>query len=32
MSQSISTLMIRNLSDVFGEGDPQRLRAAIDEI
>ena len=32
MSQSISTLAIRNLADVFGEGDPQRRRAAIDEI
>jgi hypothetical protein len=32
MSQSISTLLIRNLDDVFGEGDPQRRRAAIDEI
>ena len=28
MSQSISTLLIRNLDDVFGEGDPQRRRAA----
>src|SRR6266446_6233650 len=32
MSPSISTLLIRNLDDVFGEGDPQRRRAAIDEI
>jgi SnoaL-like domain len=32
MSQSISTLLIRNLDDVFGEGNPQRRRAAIDEI
>src|SRR6202163_2653553 len=32
MPQSISTLLIRNLDDVFGEGDPQRRRAAIDEI
>jgi hypothetical protein len=32
MSQSISTLLIRNLDDVFGEGDPRRRRAAIDEI
>jgi len=29
---SISTLLIRNLSDVFGENDPARRRAAIDEI
>jgi hypothetical protein len=32
MPHSISTLLIRNLQDVFGEGDPQRRRAAIDEI
>ena len=31
MSYSISTLMIRNLRDVFGENDPVRRRAAIDE-
>ena len=30
-SYSISTLMIRNLRDVFGEHDPVRRRAAIDE-
>ena len=29
---SISTLLIRNLRDVFGENDPARRRAAIDEI
>src|SRR4029077_12305697 len=29
---SISTLLARNLQDVFGEGDPARRRAAIDEI
>ena len=29
---SISTLLIRNLEDVFGETDPVRRRAAIDEI
>src|SRR5437868_15432758 len=28
---SISTLLIRNLQDVFGENDPARRRAAIDE-
>jgi hypothetical protein len=32
MSYSISTLLIRNLQDVFGENDPTRRRAAIDEI
>ena len=32
MSCSISTLLIRNLHDVFGENDPARRRAAIDEI
>ena len=31
MSFSISTLLIRNLRDVFGEIDPVRRRAAIDE-
>ncbi len=32
MSYSISTLLIRNLQDVFGENDPARRRAAINEI
>src|SRR2546427_950457 len=32
MSCSISTLLSRNLHDVFGENDPARRRAAIDEI
>ena len=32
MSYGISTLLIRNLQDVFGENDPARRRAAIDEI
>ena len=32
MSLSISTLLTRNLHDVFGEDDPARRRAAIDEI
>ena len=32
MSYSISTLLNRNLHDVFGENDPARRRAAIDEI
>jgi SnoaL-like domain len=32
MSYSIPTLLTRNLHDVFGENDPERRRAAIDEI
>ena len=32
VSYSISTLLTRNLHDVFGENDPGRRRAAIDEI
>ena len=32
MSYSISDLMIRNLRDVFGENDPARRRAAIEEM
>jgi hypothetical protein len=32
MSFSISTLLTRNLRDVFGENDPVRRRAAIDEL
>ncbi|HXD32494.1 MAG TPA: nuclear transport factor 2 family protein [Pyrinomonadaceae bacterium] len=32
MSFSISTLLTRNLHDVFGENDPARRRAAIDAI
>jgi hypothetical protein len=32
MSFNISTLLTRNLHDVFGENDPARRRAAIDEI
>ena len=32
MSYSISTLLTRNLLDVFGENDPARRRAAVDEI
>jgi hypothetical protein len=32
MSYSISTLLTRNLHDVFGESDAARRRAAIDEI
>ncbi len=32
MSYNISTLLTRNLHDVFGENDPARRRAAIAEI
>jgi hypothetical protein len=32
MSPSLSTLLLRNLNDVFGESDPARRRATIDEI
>ena len=32
MGTAISTLLTRNLFDVFGEMDPARRRAAIDEI
>ena len=32
MSLSVSTLLARNLHDVFGENDAARRRAAIDEI
>ena len=32
MSFSISTLLIRNLHDVFGENDPAHQRTAINEI
>ena len=32
MSYTVSTLLLRNLDDVFGEIDPLRRRAAIDEI
>jgi len=32
MSYCISTLLIRSLRDVFGENDPARRRAAVDEI
>ena len=32
MSNSISTLLTRNLHDVFGENDPVRRSAAIGEI
>ena len=32
MPYSISTLLIRNLHDVFGENDPASRRATVDEI
>ena len=32
MTYSISTLLLRNLDDVFGEIDPVRRRKAVDEI
>ena len=32
MSYSISTLLIRNLQEVFGENDPARRRVAVDEL
>ena len=32
MSNSMSSLLIRNLRDIFGENDPTRRRPAIDEI
>ena len=32
MSSSIATLLTRNLHDVFGENDPVRRRAAINDI
>jgi hypothetical protein len=32
MSSTISALLLLNLNDVFGENDPVRRRAAIDEI
>ena len=32
MATSVSTLLTRNLNDVFGENDPVRRRRAIDEI
>ena len=32
MSGIIETLLLRNLQEVFGEGDPMRRRAAIEEL
>jgi hypothetical protein len=32
MSHSISALLTRNLQEVFGENDPARRRASVDEL
>ena len=32
MAYTVTTLLLRNLAEVFGEGDPVRRRAAIDEF
>lgn len=32
MSESIPNLLLRNLRDVFGENDPERRRAAVQEL
>ncbi len=32
MSDIIETLLLRNLQEVFGEGDPTRRRAAIEKL
>ena len=32
MTSNDTTLLLRNLKEVFGEGDDQRRRAAIDEL
>ncbi|GAB3254862.1 nuclear transport factor 2 family protein [Chitinimonas naiadis] len=32
MSYEIETLLLRNLQEVFGEGDPERRRTAIGEL
>ena len=32
MSDIIASLLLRNLQEVFGQGDPVRRRAAIDEL
>jgi hypothetical protein len=32
MSDIIETLLLRNLQEVFGEGDPERRRSAIEEL
>jgi SnoaL-like domain len=32
MSKIIETLLLRNLQEVFGEGDPERRRSAIEQL
>jgi hypothetical protein len=32
MSDIIETLLLRNLQEVFGEGDPERRRSAVEEL
>jgi SnoaL-like domain len=32
MSDIIETLLLRNLQEVFGEGDPTRRRAAVEKL
>ena len=32
MTDAIETLLLRNLQEVFGQGDPVRRRVAIDEL
>ncbi len=32
MSDIIATLLLRNLQEVFGEGDPARRRTAIEDL
>jgi hypothetical protein len=32
MPDIIETLLLRNLQEVFGEGDPTRRRAAIEKL
>jgi len=32
MSDIIETLLLRNLQEVFGDGDPTRRRAAIEKL
>jgi hypothetical protein len=32
MSNIVETLLLRNLQEVFGEGDPERRRSAIEEL
>ena len=32
VSDIIETLLLRNLQEVFGAGDPERRRAAIEEL